>query len=199
MQLRIDNRETDCGPEYSSLQDVLENIVKETIDTSRMVWSVKVDGRSYCEKVPYEAGQMSLADIHTLEVDTKSAEEVCQDFLHRSGSLLECLAEGADRVSALFRGLDYQEANRQYHNLLESCQGFFALLHESEAILGLDEPAAGLKPLSLRNALNSSSSLFDSMLAAQKSEDWTILADLLEYELSPLLLEYRNMIVSRAA
>ena len=199
MHLRIDSRDADLSRKHSNLQDVLQEVIDQKIDRSRVVWSVKVNGKSYSEKVPHDAGRVCLAAIQSLEIETKSAEELCQAFLRRSALILECLSEGAGRVSELFRTLDYKEANRQYRNLLESCQGFFAMLHESEEVLRVDPQEGGQINPSIQDALKDSSCLFDSMLTAQKNEDWTILADLLEYELSPLLLEYKDIIVSRAA
>jgi len=199
MKVWIDGCETVLHAYHANLQDVLQEIIDLQIEKNRVIWSVKVNGEAFGEKVPHEASQMDLADIQTLEVETMSAEEICETFLRNSGSILDCLSESADRLHFMFRTSNHQEANRQYWNLMESCQGFFAMLHESEAVLKLDFQNVQLKSASLRNTLRNSSHLFDSMLTAQEHQDWKNLADLLEHDLSPLLLEYKEIMTARAA
>jgi hypothetical protein len=72
---------------------------------------------------------------------------------------------------------DEKEANRHFVKFLESYRDLIQMLRQSEGILKLD----------FQENLVSLEKLSDEIIAAQEKEDWIMLADLLEYELAPLL------------
>lgn len=199
MHLTVDNRETDSGAGAATLQDILQTIMKRTRNENRIIWSVQLNGSAYSETTPHEAAQVNAADIQTLAIETRSAEDICRDFIRHSGAIASGLLKGADTASLLFRTQDHHEANRHYGMLLDSCHGFFSLLHESEMILMSEESDSEDFSRSRKETVQRSFGVFDSMMAAQQNEDWTVLADVLEYELAPLLRRYKDVVEAQAA
>lgn len=199
MKIFVDGRDVTLSGTCFNLQDVLQEIVESQADRNRVVWSVKVNEEDFSERRPHDAEHQSVADIRMLEIGTMDSTEICHTFLRNSGLILDCLCKGADRISELFRLEDQQEANKHYGNFLESCQAFFAMLHQSEVVLRLDLQAFCAQGTTLRKKLRDSAQVFDNMLTAQKKKDWVMLADLLKFELSPLLKECKGAVESFAA
>ena len=198
MKVVVDNQEVKGKESYGNLQEILQNISEEQLSDNRMVWSVKLNGTDYCEQSPHDAVNVKTGDIKTLEIGTMDDTEICESFMQNGGAIVDCLCKGTEKVSQLFRMDDGEEANKHYSNLLDSCQGFFAMLHHSEEVLKIDWTISGGQGGSLGKKIVSADQLFDTMYKAQKDEDWINLADLLEYELSPLLEEYKEIVAAAA-
>ena len=198
MKILVDNREVKSKRSYGNLQEIVYDISEEQLRKNRVVWSVKVNGTDYDEQSPHDAVNIKTTDIKTLELGTMDTAEICESFMQNGKALVDCLCRGTEKVSELFRLDDAEKANRHYSSLLDSCQGFFAMLHHSQGIGELDRTTSVGKGLSLAEKFGSIDRLFDSMYVAQQNEDWINLADLLEYELSPLLAECKEIMAAAA-
>ena len=177
MKILIDGSETLFSGSFGNLEEVLQEILKNQIGGERIVWTVRLNGENYNEKAPHDARKIKMDDIHTLEIGTTDKTGICRAFLENSGMIFDDLRESVEKISGLFRMSDEKEANRHFIKFLESYRDLILMLRQSEGILESDFQEK-LVPLE---------KLADEIIAAQEKEDWIMLADLLEYELTPLL------------
>ena len=68
------------------------------------------------------------------------------------------------------------------------------MLEESKNILRLDFQNIKNSGKSIDEKVRTLEMLFDKMMDAQKEKDWILLADLLEFELPPLLNEWGEIL-----
>ncbi len=154
---------------------------------------MKLNGEVYSEEKPHDAVRITLSDIKALEIDTIATDEIAWRFLDSGVEQMDMIIQGAQKISELFRIADETEANEQYADFLETLRLFLQMIVEVKAILSLDL-ASTFKGGTVEDRLQRLSEMMDRMLHVQEEEDWFMLADLLEYELIPLLEEWKSIL-----
>jgi len=177
MKILIDGTETPLSGSFGNLEEVLQEILSSHISEEKIVWTVRLNGENYSEKASHDARKVKIDTIHTLEIGTTDKTEICRSFLENGGMIFDDLRESVKKISGLFRMADEKEANKHFIKFLESYRDLIQMLRQSEGILKLD----------FQEKLVSLEKLSDEIIAAQENADWIMLADLLEYELAPLL------------
>jgi len=180
MKVLIDGNETRLNGPFNNLEEVLSEILKNRIGGERIVWTVRLNGENYSEKAPHDARKITIDDIYTLEIGTTDKTGICRSFLENGGTIFDDLRESVDKISELFRMSDEKEASRHFIKFLDAYRDLIRMLRLCEGIPKLD----------FQEKLVSLEKLSDEIIAAQEKGDWIILADLLEYELAPLLKEW---------
>jgi hypothetical protein len=177
MKILIDGNEAPLSGSFGSLEEVLQEILRNQISEEKIVWTVRLNGENYSEKAPHDARKIKIDDIYTLEIGTTDKTEICRSFLENGGMIFDDLCKSAEKISGLFRMADEKEANRHFIKFLESYRDLIQMLRQGEGIIKLD----------FQEKLVSLEKIADEIIAAQEKGDWIMLADLLEYELAPLL------------
>ena len=190
MELLVDGQQTGVIGAFANLVDILARIASDQDGKDRVVWSVKLNGKNYSEIVPHDSQGIIIDDIRSLEIDTMDRTEIVQDFLRNGGNMVEILYESAKKISGIFRKADEKEANKHYAEFIDLYRNFFYMLQQSVDTLGIDFDTTDINGSSVNERLMSQQKLFDHMIHIQEQEDWIILADLLEYELAPILREF---------
>ena len=190
MELLVDGQQTGVIGAFANLEDILARIASDQDGKDRVVWSVKLNGKNYSETVPHDSQGIIIDDIRSLEIDTMDRTEIVQDFLRNGGNMVEILYESAKKISGIFRKADEKEANKHYAEFIDLYRNFFYMLQQSVDTLGIDFDTTDINGSSVNERLMSQQKLFDHMIHIQEQEDWIILADLLEYELAPILREF---------
>ena len=183
MKLLIDGQETGMIGRFGNLEDLLSQIALDQDRHDRIIWDVMVNGENYNEATPHDARGMSIDSIRSLEVGTKDKAEISDDFIRNSGDMFQILTRSAEEIAGLFRKADEGDANQRYLEFLASYQDMFQMLLNVKTVLNLP----------MDDKLEAFESLLDKMIGAQENQDWVMLADLLEYELVPVLKEWEDM------
>ena len=194
MEILLDQQST--AIEESSvhnLEEILVKVMSDLIKPGQVITTVKLNGEAYSEQNPYDAVRISLSDIETLEIDTMATDEIAWRFLDSGVEQVDMIIQGAQKISELFRIADEGEANEEYANFLESLRLFLQMVAEVKAILNLDL-ASAFKGRTVEDRVEKLSEMMDQMIKVQEEEDWIMLADLLEYELIPLLEEWKSIL-----
>ncbi len=196
MEIMVDQEKIELeASRIRNLEEVILKLVADKIKSSNVITAVRLNGQFYSEKIPHDACKVLVRDIRTLEIETMSTEEVAWHFLIQSGKQLDLLIENARQVAELFRIADENEANEQYASFLESLRLFLQMVNEVQAILNLNLGDISFQDGTVETKIEKLSGLIDQMHQVQEDEDWVRLADLLEYELVPLLAEWKSILV----
>lgn len=183
MKLLIDGQEAGIIGRFGNLEDLLSQIALDQDRNDRIIWDVIVNGENYNETTPHDARDVMIDSIQSLEVGTKDKSEISDDFIRNSGAMFQILVRSAKEISGLFRKADEGEANQRYLEFLGSYQDMFQMLQNVKPALNLP----------MDEMLEALERLLDKMIHAQENQDWVMLADLLEYELAPVLKEWEGM------
>ena len=195
MEISLDRKGIELeGPTGRNLEEILTRVMSEHVQPGKVITGVKINGSGYSEENPHDAASVPLKGIKTLEIDTMSAEEMARHFFRNGGKYLDLLIKGAEKISELFRIADETEANEHYSEYLENLQLFIQMVAESKEALNLNLSATPFQNATVEDEVQKLSNLMDQMLKVQENEDWVMLADLLEYELIPLLKEWNEIL-----
>ncbi|TBR21559.1 MAG: hypothetical protein EPO63_08530 [Candidatus Nitrosotenuis sp.] len=108
--------------------------------------------------------------------------------------LVGLVEQSADK----FRTDDETSANKNFINCVEGLQTFIGIIDKVKNINGLDfesmKHSGGSVSVKEQELLQVLNTLFSS----QKNRDWVSLADILEYELAPLIVEWKEILRSIA-
>lgn len=194
MEVWLDQKPLNVPLSGTTLQDILNDLINNHLGGERTLREVKVNG------APYEQAAMGLptslfrAQISLLEVETLDTREVALHFLSNAEGYLNAITSSSERVAEMFRTSDEREASEHYLRTLDSLQLFMQVLATTRDALSLDFTrtlADGTWPdMHLERLL----ALVKEMLAAQEEEDWILLADLLQYDLTDALKVWLNII-----
>ena len=187
MKILIDGSEAILSGSFGNLEEVLQEISKNQVHGEGIVWTVRLNGEKYSESAPHDARKIKIDDIRSLEIETMDRAGICRSFLKNGRMMLDRLRESVEKISGLFRMADEKEANRHFIKFLESYQDMVSMLRQSEDVLKLNFQDLKVEGTSINEKLGSLEKLFDEVIAVQEKENWIMLADLLEYELAPLL------------
>jgi hypothetical protein len=194
MEISVDRQSIELGEApINNLEEVLMKVMSEHMHPGKVITAVKLNGTGYSVKNPH-AADVPARDIKTLEIDTMSAEEMARHFFTNGGKYLDLLIKGAEKISELFRIADETEANEHYVEYLENLQLFLQMIAQCTDVLHLNLSAIPFQKATVQEEVQKLSDVMDQMLKVQEDEDWVMLADLLEYELIPLLKEWNEIL-----
>ena len=114
---------------------------------------------------------------------------VATNFSNAQG-YLEKLIPGFDQAADLFRMGNEQEANKYYIQILDGMDWFSEVTN-----IVMSSKGEGSEPedtFRLRQA--KLTELMGQMLEANKNQDWVLLADILEYEMTPFYKEWQTIL-----
>lgn len=169
-------------PDFSAL---MEFLYKRAADQGRVVCRVEVDGRELDADAERDLASAPLSGMADVQVTTGSADDLYESGIEGALSLADAMCTDIGRAAASFRQGDLQGGIPMYVACVTSMETFFRL---SEAILGcFPAPEGGGEAPSVDTA-----GILGRMVDAQRREDWTLMADLLEYEVVPNLESWKG-------
>ena len=170
-----------------TLEAILDMMVKNTPGSYiRRIWldqqEFPSDDRETLQKKP--------ADINSLEVELADLKDLVATNLSNALDYLEKLIPGFDQAADLFRTGNEQEANKYYIQILDGMDWFSEVVN-----VVMSSEGEGQEPensLQVRQA--KLTDLMSQMLEANKNQDWVLLADILEYEMTPFYKEWQTIL-----
>ena len=170
-----------------NLEEILVNLQEHHLPTDRMVGDVLINGRSYSEDVPHAAVEVDRSQISTLELVTRTPEEIASHFINHGGQLLNLLLDALPHITDMFRMGDETEANEHFLRFVESLHLMLTMLDQAGSFLNIGFESAIGEHGSVDDRLHNLASTFSRLIEIQENSDWIYLADILEYELTPEL------------
>lgn len=196
MEIFIDSQPlANVGLQMDNLEQVLEAVVNRHLPSDRTVTEILINGQTYSESRPRDAANIGYGDIDRLDILTIETADLAKLMLNTGPGNLESLRLAATKVSEMFRVDDPEEANSQFFIFLEALQDFFLFLSQVLEAMAMPLSELEAEGLSATAKLNELSELLSDIRDRQDEQDWVLLADLLEYELAPLLDDWATILV----
>lgn len=171
----------------TNLEEILSTLMDHPTVNNRIITRVMVNGDSYSEEVPHAAIEVERDEIQSLELITKSAEDLSLHFMENGHYYVDMLRKALPKIVEEFRMGDEVEANEHFLSFLESLQLIINMMEQTRATMGLgDEVQAGSQGAGFMERL---SATLSNLISIQEQSDWIYLADILEYELDGALGE----------
>jgi hypothetical protein len=194
----IDHQEFSARP-AATWADLLTQIEAALDARGDVIHEVRFDG---VEQTNYrEAPTLSraLADIATIDVEAVPPQELVARGLREALGSIEHLARGARDLAIGYRRNEITESNQRLVVLADAIVNLITIVGAARNVLGVDLTTTDVDG-SLASAIIGE---LDTAIAAAGeaagARDWIALADLLEYDVAPVLPRIGRVIETLAA
>jgi len=178
----------------ANLEEIISNLMEHPAVGDRIITQVKVNGDDYSEEVPHAALEVMRSQIKSLDLVTRSAEEISLHFLEHGHYFVEALREALPKVVEEFRLGDENEANEHFLGFLESLHLTLNMIEQAKLAMGLSDDIAVSAQGSLNDYLLGLAKILNTLMGLQEQSDWIYLADVLEFELDQALAELIDLL-----
>jgi hypothetical protein len=191
MHITIDGIEVvlpgDAPSDFKSLMKFLE---AEHVPPGRVVTVLRVNDEFLSGEQEIAFGARSLSDIETLEIETSPADDLAVEALMDFQDYLPRLSEQFERCAKEFRGGDQRKGFQLFSTSIEFISAFMDILDDIRKVFLIDYAKIRCGDKTMMDLNLKMHALAKEILEASEKTDWSLLADLLDYELSPLLYEW---------
>lgn len=186
-EVNIENRSlfTNCG-------DLMRDISKKFLNDD-VITKLKLNGKELTKEelqnYPVTDDKPSL-----LEIEAESLKEIKKRGFLLLEEYSDKIIPQIERTSELLRVEDECEANEFYARCLEDLGLLIKLIEDVGNVSRLDFGKVTFLDAPIQERIDRFSFIIKEMVSSQENDDWIMLADLLEYELIPLLDEWKEII-----
>ena len=195
MKITIDGIEVVLPKEEpQDFKKLMEYIQREHIPPGRLVTVLKLNEEYLGEEQEVAFGAQPLSDIDTLDIETSVADELATEVLMDYHDYLPKLSEHFELCAKEFRGGDRRKAFRLFSSSIEFISAFLDILDHIRQVFLIDYSKIQCSDKTMMDLNLQMHDLAKEILEASEAADWSHLADLLDYELSPLLYKWMGEI-----
>ncbi len=177
----IDGRHSEMKlTHFTNLEEVLLNVIEDASMQNRIVTDVFVNEEQFTEIYPHQAEDIQVDSIERIEVRSVSAEQMTVDIVGEMSKVVQIMSHGGKHIALMFRQADDVDALELFQDLLDVTRDFLGMIVALSSQLNLQDEQ------NFKENSEKLSTLLFEMTEVLESEDWILLADLLEYEFLPL-------------
>ncbi|MBM4286481.1 MAG: hypothetical protein FJ128_14735 [Deltaproteobacteria bacterium] len=200
--MRVSINDQSVPANFSHLRNLEEVIVElhdKYLPGGHQLFQVLVNGEFFSERYPRESRYVDVGEIATLNLKTVPDEEMARFLLQESGRQAEVLCQALEQSAALFRLAAEDEANQYFAQVLEALRWLLQVGGDACRVLKISlEEAESRDAGSVSRYLAGLEKLLAEMLEIAEEEDYIMLADLMEYELLPMVQEWQQILMRLA-
>jgi hypothetical protein len=185
-RLYIDTQEVASLPVgLNSIEEIINLVESKYLPLDMLIQQIQVDGIPLDVEDPVTCSRGSICHGDKIEIFTASLRQVAVDSINEAASYLDRIEMA---TPSLTKSLRVQPGMRAYENLKQFYEGFYCVnlllnrLEQSFQIPFADIKISGGTAQSYCMML---ASLLKEIIDAHEKRDFGLLADLLEYEISP--------------
>jgi hypothetical protein len=197
MELTIDGQPVAIETEgINTFKDLIERIERDHIAQAHVVTKMVLNGEEIDEGQEIGLGAFSMKDIASLAIETADKIELANEALEDAQEYLPQLSAFLEQAARMIREGNTAEGLNLASEALDVISAFGEVLEGIRITFQLDFAEVKIEEFNLLEKLNELGTLAKEILKSAQDENWTLFADLTEYELSPLLYEWMAVIPS---
>lgn len=139
-------------------------------------------------------GSFGIDEIATLSLETENTTDLALSSLSDAQEYLPQVSGILENAAKLIREGNIQEGLLTASEAIEIVSAFGQILDSIRGAFQLDFSKIRIDDFILLDKLKMLNQFANDVLKATQDEDWTLFADLIEYEISPLLYEWMALI-----
>ncbi|MEE8483099.1 MAG: hypothetical protein V3S46_00750 [Nitrospinota bacterium] len=179
---------------FNDLGELLEDIKKSRLSGKEFIADIVING----DEVPSEKFdnvlKSPLSEIESLEIKTANPRDVSLSTLKNLDPFLENLVTLLEQSADKFRMEKEEDANKFFISCVEGLQTFVGLLDKIKTLNVLDLTSITYESVPVSEKEDALLKVSNSLFNSQKSKDWVSLGDVLEYELVPIIKDWRAIL-----
>jgi len=180
---------------FNNLEDLIYEVMSNHTAGDKLITEVKVNDVTFSERWPGEAKIIPLDKIVRIDFITSSIETIALKMLEDIPAQVESITKGLLEAAELYRVADEQEANLNFIKIVTSLRDFVNFVTQLKNANVIPWEKLEIKGMDIDTYYTRMIKLIDEMLDVQEDEDWILLADLIEYELAPIMNKWKEFLM----
>jgi len=190
MHIWIDNTQLSDAPDLNA---ALEQARVHAETTGRLIVDILVDGQPAPDEI-FENEPEGLGPINELRFTTANTNELIAETAQTAIESIELLKDDLDQGAQQIRSGDLQDAMETMRSIMESWQAMRDIVDQITQITSTD-----LTTLKVGESLGSEiidllSNSLSEVREALQNEDWSLLGDVIEYDLNELAVKWSALL-----
>lgn len=177
----------------ANLGELYKKLLAEFKDQDSVVYKIFLNGQVLKEEELHNRRDLPVKDIGSLELAILTLRELALNNINNAMEYINKLIPGVYKASELFRTQNSIEANKFYIQCIEGLTWLQEVIENVLPILRKELEKLNFGSEIIEKHQKQLLSLIKKIKDSQSKEDWVMLADLLEYELSPYLKEWKSI------
>ncbi len=176
MRIRHDGELTAVEGSYENMEQALLPLLQD----QRVVVKMEIDGEAIPNEQLADLGQIQVADVEEICIETASIQDVALDGLASACEYATRVRVALCETAELMRSDRPEVANEHFAEAIDGMTILFFTLEAASRTLG--ESASSIQQIG-----GQIEPWLDAVVQAQEAQDWIRVADYLEYEIAPIL------------
>ena len=196
LEIKInDVKTTNDLPKATSLDDMIDYVLNNKIKNDQIIFQIILDG----EDIDFDKENQlnrSLQENKTINFKIKSTIDVAYESLNDCSLFIDSSIDKIHQIVQLYRENEVQKANLAFPEIIDMIDFFVKLITKIyKTIIGGQENPEKSDLELIQNLEIHLLTVLKSLLPAKEKGDITMLCDLLEYELSDNLQQWKAEII----
>ncbi len=176
----IDGKQTELSiSNFENLEQLLVSVSNTDEMSERIVTDILVNKEQFSELYPHQAEDIESDELESVEIVSVPYKQMALDITTELYKVSKLMQISSTEISNYFRAVNTEEGLPLFLDLINVIRNFMAMVAvlRSEFIDRVDEKFV--------NHVEAISQILGEMNEVLISEDWLVLADLMEFEFKP--------------
>ncbi|MBI2061730.1 MAG: hypothetical protein HYT87_18470 [Nitrospirae bacterium] len=197
VEIVIDGRQESILPDnFNTLDELVGDVVRRMVPKNRLVSKILVNGEDLTDQNQSRLAGTPAADVRSIEFRTEPLSEAVVGALDRAFDYLDRLREGIRVCVEKYRSGEDLSAHRLLAECLDGLVWFVSFSTNMRVALRLNYDDEYFQGETLTAKQNRLYEHIRELEKAQKNMDTVYMADLLEYEIEPILKDWMEVFPS---
>ncbi|MFQ5561467.1 MAG: hypothetical protein ACE5FU_12915 [Nitrospinota bacterium] len=183
MKITVNGSPVTVGGEIKTLKSLISTLKKDHIDSQDLITKIVIDEK----EVDISESNFPLTDSSTIALVSEPPRQLAKTSIENLQTHITQILPSLEKSADKFRTEGEEEANKYYSDCLGALQLFSELIDGVSKMLDLDYSKIHSKDGRKNDDIIKTQKLFEAMHEAQTQKDWILLADVIEYELTPVM------------
>jgi hypothetical protein len=190
MKVIVDGKSVDLPLEGQNTIGDVVGLVSSDLDTKRRIIRVIVDGQDITGQA--EAHMQAKNGLETIEITTGLASDLALETLDGIKEFHNALELELNRAADEFRMGNTLKSNEMFARCVDGLQILLRTTISVANLLQVDSKDIQAGPHKMSDVTQNISKVLEELISAQVNRDSILIADLIEYELKPLLDDWQD-------
>jgi len=195
MEITVDGKPKELETEgLGTFGDLMAHIEREVVKYPLVVTRVILNDEELDHGQEIGLGGFSILDVDSLKIHTEDRLHLAHEALQDAQVYLPQLSDILEQSAKVMREGNINEGLQASSEALEYISAFGDVLNGIRGTFQIDFSLVRIDDLTLLDKLLDLNKHANDVLKAIQDEEWTLFADIIEYEISPLLYEWMAVI-----
>lgn len=193
LQIFINDRPREFEAAPQTWGDLLVNLDEQVAGQGLLLASARFDGVDQPSFRDPDVTARRLSDIRRVDIETAAPGAFLRECIEEALGPLRQAADATLDLSGRYRSFDLAGCHEGLTALAADLRGLMSLV-AMLGVLQIDLGAFSPDGIAAADQIERFAAAVDSVVAAQESEDWLTVADVLEYDLEPAIRRWIDLL-----